>query len=137
MFRKKHFMLQRNTALQWEEEGRRSPWQSQEGVSTISLLIFKGGNAQFGVHSSMLQIPTPRYIGSNHILRFRFFTRLKPGNTHKLPSSPGISGEMVEPVGNHYVVARPVYSENLFNEEHEKLHRYHKTFWDHLKLYFR
>uniref|UniRef100_A0A8D0KQB3 Solute carrier family 26 member 3 n=1 Tax=Strix occidentalis caurina TaxID=311401 RepID=A0A8D0KQB3_STROC len=27
---------------------------------------------------------------------------------------------MVEPVGNHYVVARPVYSENLFNEEHEK-----------------
>ncbi|XP_010183859.1 PREDICTED: chloride anion exchanger [Mesitornis unicolor] len=43
---------------------------------------------------------------------------------------------MVEPVGNHYVVARPVYSENLFNEEHEKLHRYHKNFWDHLKLYF-
>ncbi|KAM6383990.1 chloride anion exchanger [Alca torda] len=42
---------------------------------------------------------------------------------------------MVEPVGNHYVVARPVYSENLFNEEHKKLHRYHKTFWDHLKLY--
>ncbi|XP_025931821.1 chloride anion exchanger [Apteryx rowi] len=44
---------------------------------------------------------------------------------------------MVEPVGNHYVVARPVYSEKLFDEEHEKLHRYHKTFWDHLKLYFR
>ncbi|NXK02751.1 S26A3 protein, partial [Herpetotheres cachinnans] len=44
---------------------------------------------------------------------------------------------MVEPVGNHYVVARPVYSENSFNEEHEKLHRYHKTLWDHLKLYFR
>uniref|UniRef100_A0A8C8B7B9 Solute carrier family 26 member 3 n=1 Tax=Otus sunia TaxID=257818 RepID=A0A8C8B7B9_9STRI len=44
---------------------------------------------------------------------------------------------MVEPVGNHYVVARPVYSENLFNEEHEKLHRYHKNFWDHLKIYFR
>ncbi|XP_062437872.1 chloride anion exchanger [Rhea pennata] len=44
---------------------------------------------------------------------------------------------MVEPVGNHYVVARPVYSQKLFEEEHEKLHRYHKTFWDHLKLYFR
>ncbi|NXG53443.1 S26A3 protein, partial [Psilopogon haemacephalus] len=44
---------------------------------------------------------------------------------------------MVEPVGNHYVVARPVYSENLFNEEHEKLHRYHKTFLDHLKQYVR
>ncbi|TRZ20885.1 hypothetical protein HGM15179_006220 [Zosterops borbonicus] len=43
---------------------------------------------------------------------------------------------MVEPVGNQYVVARRVYSENAFNEEHEKLHRYHKTFWDHLKLYF-
>ncbi|XP_023774382.1 chloride anion exchanger isoform X1 [Cyanistes caeruleus] len=43
---------------------------------------------------------------------------------------------MVEPVGNHYVIARPVYSENAFNEEHGKLHRYHKTFWDHLKLYF-
>ncbi|XP_062346777.1 chloride anion exchanger [Cinclus cinclus] len=43
---------------------------------------------------------------------------------------------MVEPVGNHYVIARPVYSENAFNEEHEKLHRYHKTFWDNLKLYF-
>ncbi|XP_065521940.1 chloride anion exchanger [Lathamus discolor] len=44
---------------------------------------------------------------------------------------------MVEPLGNHYVVARPVYSEHLFDEEHEKLHRYHKTFGDHLKLYFR
>ncbi|KFP86333.1 Chloride anion exchanger, partial [Apaloderma vittatum] len=44
---------------------------------------------------------------------------------------------MVEPVGNHYVVARRVYSENLFNEEHKKLPRYHKTFLDHLKLYFR
>ncbi|NWZ21120.1 S26A3 protein, partial [Asarcornis scutulata] len=44
---------------------------------------------------------------------------------------------MVEPVGNHYIVARPVYSENSFDEEHEKLHRYHKNFWDNLKLYFR
>ncbi|XP_008933961.1 PREDICTED: chloride anion exchanger, partial [Merops nubicus] len=44
---------------------------------------------------------------------------------------------MVEPVGNHYVVARPVYSENLFSEDHKKLHRYHKTFLDHLKIYFR
>ncbi|XP_019364946.1 PREDICTED: chloride anion exchanger [Gavialis gangeticus] len=44
---------------------------------------------------------------------------------------------MVEPVGNQYVVARPVYSENLFGEEYEKVHRYHKTFLDHLRLYFR
>uniref|UniRef100_A0A7M4F968 Solute carrier family 26 member 3 n=1 Tax=Crocodylus porosus TaxID=8502 RepID=A0A7M4F968_CROPO len=50
---------------------------------------------------------------------------------------PSISGKMVEPVGNQYVVARPVYSENLFGEEYEKVHRYHKTFLDHLRLYFR
>ncbi|XP_029471569.1 chloride anion exchanger isoform X1 [Rhinatrema bivittatum] len=43
---------------------------------------------------------------------------------------------MIEPIGNQYVVARPVYSENLFDEEHQKVHRYHKTFWDHLRLYF-
>uniref|UniRef100_A0A8D0HK29 Solute carrier family 26 member 3 n=1 Tax=Sphenodon punctatus TaxID=8508 RepID=A0A8D0HK29_SPHPU len=35
-----------------------------------------------------------------------------------------------------YVVARPVYSENLFGEEHEKVHRCHKTFRDHLRVYF-
>uniref|UniRef100_A0A8C7A471 Solute carrier family 26 member 3 n=1 Tax=Nothoprocta perdicaria TaxID=30464 RepID=A0A8C7A471_NOTPE len=34
---------------------------------------------------------------------------------------------MVEPVGNHYIVARPVYSEKSFDEEYEKLHRSHKT----------
>ncbi|XP_048357727.1 chloride anion exchanger [Sphaerodactylus townsendi] len=43
---------------------------------------------------------------------------------------------MVEPVGNQYVVARPVYSEVFFDEEHEKVHRYHKTFVDHLRLIF-
>uniref|UniRef100_A0A8D0HU92 Solute carrier family 26 member 3 n=1 Tax=Sphenodon punctatus TaxID=8508 RepID=A0A8D0HU92_SPHPU len=43
---------------------------------------------------------------------------------------------MVEPIGNQYVVARPVYSENLFGEEHEKVHRCHKTFRDHLRVYF-
>ncbi|XP_007065733.2 chloride anion exchanger [Chelonia mydas] len=44
---------------------------------------------------------------------------------------------MVEPVGNQYVVARPVYSENSFGEEHKKVHRYHKTFLDHLRVCFR
>ncbi|XP_006120464.2 chloride anion exchanger [Pelodiscus sinensis] len=44
---------------------------------------------------------------------------------------------MVEPVGNQYVVARPVYSENSFGDQHKKVHRYHKTFLDHLKEYFR
>ncbi|XP_015261488.1 PREDICTED: chloride anion exchanger [Gekko japonicus] len=43
---------------------------------------------------------------------------------------------MVEPVGNQYVVARPVYSEVLFDEEHQKVHRYHKTFADHLRVFF-
>ncbi|XP_054844569.1 chloride anion exchanger [Eublepharis macularius] len=43
---------------------------------------------------------------------------------------------MVEPVGNQYVVARPVYSEALFDEEHQKVHRYHKTFLDHLRVCF-
>uniref|UniRef100_A0A8C9NXI5 Solute carrier family 26 member 3 n=1 Tax=Spermophilus dauricus TaxID=99837 RepID=A0A8C9NXI5_SPEDA len=41
---------------------------------------------------------------------------------------------MIEPIGNQYVVARPVYSANTFGEEHKKKHRHHKTFLDHLKL---
>ncbi|XP_077194300.1 chloride anion exchanger [Paroedura picta] len=44
---------------------------------------------------------------------------------------------MVEPVGNQYVVARPVYSEVLFDEDHPKVHRSHKTFIDHLRVLFR
>ncbi|XP_054420570.1 chloride anion exchanger [Pteronotus mesoamericanus] len=41
---------------------------------------------------------------------------------------------MIEPIGNQYIVARPVYSANAFGEEHKKKHRYHKTFLDHLKV---
>ncbi|XP_069318046.1 chloride anion exchanger [Eulemur rufifrons] len=41
---------------------------------------------------------------------------------------------MIEPIGNQYIVARPVYSSNAFGEEHKKKNRYHKTFLDHLKL---
>ncbi|KAG8439910.1 hypothetical protein GDO86_005903 [Hymenochirus boettgeri] len=44
---------------------------------------------------------------------------------------------MIEAVGNQYVVSRPIYSENVFQNEHEKLERYHKTFPDHLRLFFR
>ncbi|XP_061496354.1 chloride anion exchanger [Rhineura floridana] len=44
---------------------------------------------------------------------------------------------MVEPVGNQYVVARPLYSDLFFDEEHQKVHRYHKTFVDHLRVCFR
>ncbi|OCT87302.1 chloride anion exchanger [Xenopus laevis] len=43
---------------------------------------------------------------------------------------------MIETVGNQYVVSRPIYSENAFHNEHEKLHRYHKTFLDHLRVFF-
>ncbi|KAM9311736.1 uncharacterized protein PAF06_009590 [Gastrophryne carolinensis] len=45
-------------------------------------------------------------------------------------------GAMLEPVENQYVVSRPIYSENAFQTENEKLHRYHKTFMDHLRLCF-
>ncbi|KAL2777536.1 chloride anion exchanger [Daubentonia madagascariensis] len=41
---------------------------------------------------------------------------------------------MIEPIGNQYIVARPVYSSNAFGEEHKKKDRYHKTFLDHLKV---
>ncbi|KAI4584853.1 hypothetical protein MJG53_006387 [Ovis ammon polii x Ovis aries] len=40
---------------------------------------------------------------------------------------------MIEPIGNQYVVARPVYSANAFGEEHKKKQRHHKTLLDHLK----
>ncbi|XP_006198582.1 chloride anion exchanger [Vicugna pacos] len=40
---------------------------------------------------------------------------------------------MIEPIGNQYVVSRPVYSANAFGEEHKKKQRYHKTFLDRLK----
>uniref|UniRef100_A0A8C3YIX7 Solute carrier family 26 member 3 n=1 Tax=Catagonus wagneri TaxID=51154 RepID=A0A8C3YIX7_9CETA len=40
---------------------------------------------------------------------------------------------MIEPIGNQYVVARPVYSANAFGEEHKKKQRRHKTFLGHLK----
>ncbi|KAB1276249.1 Chloride anion exchanger [Camelus dromedarius] len=40
---------------------------------------------------------------------------------------------MIEPIGNQYVVSRPVYSANAFGEEHKKKQRYHKTFLDCLK----
>uniref|UniRef100_A0A8C5LJT7 Solute carrier family 26, member 3 n=1 Tax=Jaculus jaculus TaxID=51337 RepID=A0A8C5LJT7_JACJA len=41
---------------------------------------------------------------------------------------------MIEPIGNQYVVARPVYSANAFGEEYKKRQRHHKTVLDHLKV---
>ncbi|XP_053575153.1 chloride anion exchanger-like [Bombina bombina] len=43
---------------------------------------------------------------------------------------------MIEPVGNQYVVSRPIYSEEFFQTEHQKVQRYHKTFLDHLRVFF-
>ncbi|XP_051857550.1 chloride anion exchanger [Antechinus flavipes] len=40
---------------------------------------------------------------------------------------------MIEPMGNQYVVARQVYSQNAFSEEHKKMKRYHKTILDHFR----
>ncbi|XP_067915774.1 chloride anion exchanger-like [Heterodontus francisci] len=37
----------------------------------------------------------------------------------------------------HYIVARPAYSEIGFNEENQQVQRYHKTARDHLRIYFR
>uniref|UniRef100_A0A8C7PK13 STAS domain-containing protein n=1 Tax=Oncorhynchus mykiss TaxID=8022 RepID=A0A8C7PK13_ONCMY len=34
-----------------------------------------------------------------------------------------------------YVVARPLYSEDAFADEHEKIHRHHKTLRHHVKIY--
>ncbi|KAG9490045.1 hypothetical protein GDO78_005774 [Eleutherodactylus coqui] len=43
---------------------------------------------------------------------------------------------MYEALGNQYVVSRPIYSENIFKAENEKVHRHHKTFLDHLRIFF-
>uniref|UniRef100_A0A8C5R8C7 STAS domain-containing protein n=1 Tax=Leptobrachium leishanense TaxID=445787 RepID=A0A8C5R8C7_9ANUR len=43
---------------------------------------------------------------------------------------------MFEPADNQYVVSRPIYSEDAFKAHHEKVHRYHKTFVDHLRVFF-
>ncbi|XP_051974707.1 chloride anion exchanger-like [Xyrauchen texanus] len=37
--------------------------------------------------------------------------------------------------GRHYVVVRPLYSEDSFAEQHERINRSHKTLQDHLKNY--
>ncbi|XP_053200113.1 chloride anion exchanger-like [Scomber japonicus] len=43
---------------------------------------------------------------------------------------------MMRPGAKQYVVARPLYSEESFTEEHEKVYRHHKTMLDHVKQYF-
>ncbi|XP_039616460.1 chloride anion exchanger-like [Polypterus senegalus] len=43
---------------------------------------------------------------------------------------------MIPPKYRQLTVSRPVYSEDLFKEEYEKVQRHHKTMLDHLKAYF-
>ncbi|KAM3587318.1 uncharacterized protein V6R79_001916 [Siganus canaliculatus] len=43
---------------------------------------------------------------------------------------------MMRPGARQYMVTRPVYSEDTFAEEHEKVYRHRKTMLDHVKQYF-
>lgn len=43
---------------------------------------------------------------------------------------------MMRPGAKQYVVARPLYSEDSFMEEHEKVYRQRKNMLDHIKQYF-
>uniref|UniRef100_A0A8C4RWG0 Solute carrier family 26 member 3, tandem duplicate 2 n=1 Tax=Erpetoichthys calabaricus TaxID=27687 RepID=A0A8C4RWG0_ERPCA len=43
---------------------------------------------------------------------------------------------MIPPKYRQLTVSRPIYSEDLFKEEYEKVQRHHKTMLDHLKAYF-
>ncbi|GLD48061.1 chloride anion exchanger-like protein [Lates japonicus] len=43
---------------------------------------------------------------------------------------------MMRPGAKQYVVARPLYSEDTFAEEHDKVYRQRKTMLNHLKQYF-
>uniref|UniRef100_A0A6I8N0X3 Solute carrier family 26 member 3 n=1 Tax=Ornithorhynchus anatinus TaxID=9258 RepID=A0A6I8N0X3_ORNAN len=40
---------------------------------------------------------------------------------------------MIEPLGNQYIVARPVYTESTFSADHRKLDRHHATVLDRLR----
>ncbi|XP_075328652.1 chloride anion exchanger-like [Odontesthes bonariensis] len=44
---------------------------------------------------------------------------------------------MMRPGAKQYVVARSLYSEESFAEEHEKIYRHHKTMLDHIKQSFK
>ncbi|KAM3859266.1 chloride anion exchanger-like [Diretmus argenteus] len=43
---------------------------------------------------------------------------------------------MMRPAAKQFVVARPLYSEESFSQEHEKIYRHRKTLLDHFKQYF-
>ncbi|XP_035772443.1 chloride anion exchanger-like [Neolamprologus brichardi] len=43
---------------------------------------------------------------------------------------------MMRPAAQQYVVTRPLYSEESFAQDHEKIYRHRKTMLDHIKQYF-
>ncbi|KAJ8381632.1 hypothetical protein SKAU_G00024100 [Synaphobranchus kaupii] len=43
---------------------------------------------------------------------------------------------MIRPVATQYTVNRPLYSEDGFAQDHEKIYRHHKNLKDHVKAYF-
>uniref|UniRef100_A0A669D3H7 Solute carrier family 26 member 3, tandem duplicate 2 n=1 Tax=Oreochromis niloticus TaxID=8128 RepID=A0A669D3H7_ORENI len=43
---------------------------------------------------------------------------------------------MMRPAAQQYVVTRPLYSEESFAQDHEKIYRHRKTMLDHVKQYF-
>ncbi|XP_068611585.1 chloride anion exchanger-like [Brachionichthys hirsutus] len=43
---------------------------------------------------------------------------------------------MMRPGARQYVVSRPLYSEDSFAEEHEKIYRHRKTIFEHFRQYF-
>uniref|UniRef100_A0A3Q2E319 STAS domain-containing protein n=1 Tax=Cyprinodon variegatus TaxID=28743 RepID=A0A3Q2E319_CYPVA len=46
------------------------------------------------------------------------------------------AAEMMRTGARQYVVARPLYSEDSFNEKHNKVYRHRKTMLDHVRQYF-
>uniref|UniRef100_A0A672NK76 Uncharacterized protein n=1 Tax=Sinocyclocheilus grahami TaxID=75366 RepID=A0A672NK76_SINGR len=42
----------------------------------------------------------------------------------------------MQPFGRHYVVVRPLFSEDSFAEQHERINRNRRTLRHHLKDYF-
>uniref|UniRef100_A0A8B9H5M7 Solute carrier family 26 member 3, tandem duplicate 2 n=1 Tax=Astyanax mexicanus TaxID=7994 RepID=A0A8B9H5M7_ASTMX len=65
-------------------------------------------------------------------MHFQFQTHFIPNTTESLTSG-GL--KMRTPV-DQYVVSRPLYTEDSFTENHEKVERKHKTTLDHVKQYF-
>ncbi|XP_060886423.1 chloride anion exchanger-like isoform X1 [Labrus mixtus] len=72
-------------------------------------------------------------------MRSTFSTKKSQSNRSHIERGGGphqSTGEMMRAGARQYVVARPLYSEESFSEEHEKIYRHHKSSLDHIKQYF-